>query len=183
MRLLIAATVLLLFNLCTSAHAISFDEFKRNISQKFPHTTLANDFDGVIESAVVNKIGDGSRKMIVFVDPYCVFCLKLESNLRYLDNVTIYTLLMPLDQLHPQATKAIERIWCAADRSAALHEWFRHKAKESLNSDVHCATPAQSNKQLSEDIKMYGTPTVIFSDGAVKYGAVSPYTMESMLGF
>ena len=37
--------------------------------------------------------------MAIFTDPDCPFCKRLESEMKGLDNVTVYTFLFPLDQL------------------------------------------------------------------------------------
>jgi thiol:disulfide interchange protein DsbC len=62
--------------------------------------------------------GDGSRVLAIFSDPDCPYCQRLESDLRGLTNVTIYTFLMPLVSLHPAAHRKAVSIWCARDRLA-----------------------------------------------------------------
>ena len=58
-----------------------------------------------LTQAIVKVKGDGSRKLVVFSDPDCPYCKQLEKELAFLDNVTIYVMLYPLEALHP-ATKA-----------------------------------------------------------------------------
>ena len=49
--------------------------------------------------------GQGRAQLIVFSDADCPFCAKLESELKAVDNVTIYTFLFPIDQLHPDSAR------------------------------------------------------------------------------
>ena len=65
--------------------------------------------------------GNGSRVLAIFSDPDCPYCRKLESDIRSLTDVTIYTFLMPLASLHPAAHAKADSVWCAKDRIAAWH--------------------------------------------------------------
>ncbi|MFZ4063012.1 MAG: DsbC family protein, partial [Polynucleobacter sp.] len=40
--------------------------------------------------------GNGSRQLAVFSDPNCGYCKRLEKSMQQLDNVTIYTYLIPI---------------------------------------------------------------------------------------
>ena len=68
--------------------------------------------------------GNGERKLIVFSDADCPFCAKLENELKSVDNVTIYTFLFPIDQLHPDSARKSRIIWCSADRVKAWDTFF-----------------------------------------------------------
>ena len=77
-----------------------------------------------LEQAIKVVKGNGSRKMAVFSDPDCPFCKRLEQNeLSNITDVTIYTFLMPLDQLHPDAANKAKAIWCSADRAKSWQDW------------------------------------------------------------
>ena len=77
-----------------------------------------------LDLAVKVVKGNGSRKMAVFSDPDCPFCKRLEQNeLVDLTDVTIYTFLLPLDQLHPDAANKAKQIWCSPDRAKAWQDW------------------------------------------------------------
>ena len=39
----------------------------------------------------------------MFSDADCPYCKRIESEIKQLDDVTIYTFLFPIDQLHPDA--------------------------------------------------------------------------------
>jgi thiol:disulfide interchange protein DsbC len=59
------------------------------------------DFDTLpLADAIKEVRGNGARMLAIFSDPDCPYCQKLETDLRDLSNVTIYTFLMPLVSLH-----------------------------------------------------------------------------------
>ena len=67
--------------------------------------TLARiDFESLpLADAIKDVRGNGSRVLAVFSDPDCPYCKRLESDLRNLTDVTLYTCLMPIACLHPTA--------------------------------------------------------------------------------
>ncbi len=72
-----------------------------------------------LDLAIKKVKGNGSRKLAIFSDADCPYCKRLESDMKTLDNVTIYTFLFPIDQLHPDSARKSARIWCSADRVKA----------------------------------------------------------------
>ena len=59
-----------------------------------------------IEDAIKTVKGSGARKLYVFSDPDCPYCQQLERNLAGINDVTIYTFMMPLD------TSAVVGVLC-----------------------------------------------------------------------
>ena len=59
-----------------------------------------------LEDAVKTVNGDGSRVLAVFSDPRCPYCNALDEELAKLDNVTVYTFLLPW--LGPESRPAAE---------------------------------------------------------------------------
>jgi thiol:disulfide interchange protein DsbC len=72
-----------------------------------------------LADAMTEVRGSGKRQLIIFSDPDCPFCRRLEADLQGLTDVTIHTFLMPLASLHPQARAKAVAVWCAPDRLAA----------------------------------------------------------------
>src|SRR5271169_1750638 len=68
--------------------------------------------------------GNGTRRLAIFSDADCPYCKRIESEIKQLDDVTIYTFLFPVDQLHPDAARKSTLIWCAPDRALAWDEFF-----------------------------------------------------------
>jgi thiol:disulfide interchange protein DsbC len=61
-----------------------------------------------LSDAIKTVRGNGQRKVAVFSDPNCPYCKQLEPELASLDNVTLYTFLVPFQgEAKPIA------IWCA----------------------------------------------------------------------
>ncbi len=124
--------------------------------------------------------GDGSRKVVVFADPDCPFCVRFERTLQEITNVTVYTFLYPLESLHPSAMVKSKRIWCAADRQSTWAAWMLNKKEPPTASD--CNTEALNTLvKLGEKLKVTGTPTLIFEDGSRVPGAIDKQQLEETL--
>ncbi len=123
--------------------------------------------------------GDGSRKLAVFSDADCPFCKRLESEMKGLDNVTIYTFLFPIDQLHPDAARKSKMIWCAPDRVKAWDEFFASGKLPDNKGD--CPTPLQETLALGQKYRVNATPTLVFADGSVVPGAIPLARIEQEL--
>jgi thiol:disulfide interchange protein DsbC len=114
--------------------------------------------------------GDGSRKLVLFSDADCPFCHRLEKELKGLDNVTIYTFLFPIDQLHPDAARKSKQIWCAADKVKAWDEFFASGKLPENKGD--CGDPVARTQALGNSLRINATPTLIFADGTLIPGAL-----------
>jgi thiol:disulfide interchange protein DsbC len=114
--------------------------------------------------------GDGSRKLVIFSDADCPFCHRLEKEIKGLDNVTIYTFLFPIDQLHPNAAKKSKQIWCSADKARAWDEFFVSGKVPDNNGD--CGDPVAKTQALGNSLRINATPTLIFADGTLIPGAL-----------
>lgn len=124
--------------------------------------------------------GNGSRKLVVFSDVDCPFCKRLERNeLSNINDVTIYTFLYPIEQLHPDAANKSKLIWCAKDRVKAWEDWIlRDQLPSSASS---CDVPLEKIGELARKVGVTSTPTLIFSDGKRMLGAQPYKEIERML--
>ena len=114
--------------------------------------------------------GDGSRKLVIFSDADCPFCHRLETEIKGLDNVTIYTFLFPIDQLHPNAAKKSKQIWCSADKAQAWDVFFASGKVPDNKGD--CGDPVAKTQALGQSMHINATPTLIFADGTMIPGAL-----------
>ena len=130
------------------------------------------------EDAIKKVQGKGERTLFVFSDPDCPYCKRLEAELAKVDNVTIYTLLYPLEGLHPDARRKAEAIWCAKDRAKA---WEEFMANGKLPDASGCETPIDRNLRLGNTLGVNGTPTIIFADGAIAPGMLPAAEIERRL--
>lgn len=132
-----------------------------------------------LDLAIKKVKGTGERTLIVFSDADCPFCAKLEQELKSIDNVTIYTYLYPIDQLHPDAARKSRLIWCAPDRVKAWDAFFESGALPDNKGD--CDHPLAKTAELASRYKVTATPTLLFADGSVIPGALPAQRLEAEL--
>ena len=133
-----------------------------------------------LEKAIKVVKGNGSRKVAVFSDVDCPFCKRLEQNeLSQITDVTIYTFLYPLAQLHPNAVAKSKLIWCADNRVEAWNNWiFNNQLPKSAGN---CKVPLEEIGDLASKIGVTSTPTLIFANGKRMMGSQPYKAIESAL--
>ncbi len=119
--------------------------------------------------------GNGKRRVVVFSDPNCSYCKRLENELTKVTDVTVYTLLYPVLNGSVAAATAI---WCSADR---LKAWDDFMLKGIAPTAKSCETPIATLIQLGQKHGVSGTPTLIFSDGSVTPGMIPAEMIEKKL--
>lgn len=129
-------------------------------------------------NAIRTVRGNGSRVLYVFADPNCGYCKALENTLQDVDNVTVYTYLVPL--LGPDSFEKARAIWCSADRAKAWSDWMGRGIKPA-EAAVRCDDPIDVNADLSKKLDMPGTPMMLSADGRRLMGAVTAADIESLL--
>jgi len=132
------------------------------------------DFNSLpLDQAIKVVKGNGSRKLVVFSDVDCPYCKRLEQNeLVNVTDVTIYTFLYPLVQLHPDSAAKSKSIWCADNRVKAWQDWI---LKNQLPATAGaCEVPLEKVGELARKVGVNSTPTLFFSDGKRMMGA-QPY--------
>ena len=96
-----------------------------------------------------------------------------------MDNVTIYTYLFPIDQLHPDAARKSRAIWCAPDRVKAWDAFYETGAVPDNKGD--CGDPIARTAELGARYKITATPTLIFADGSIVPGAIPSTRIDAEL--
>lgn len=130
-----------------------------------------------MSQAIKTVKGNGQRILYTFSDPFCSYCQRLERTLQTLDNVTIYTFIVPL--LNSDAM--VERIFCAPNPNKAWHDWMLdHKEPAEKSKTCQTTTPAQ-NAALVNQLGIEGVPIIYFKDGSRLEGAVSKEAIEEKL--
>lgn len=132
------------------------------------------DFNSLpLQQAIKVVKGNGSRKLVVFSDVDCPFCKRLEQNeLANITDVTIYTYLYPIEQLHPDAANKSKSIWCAPNRVKAWNDWiFNNQLPSTV---AKCEVPLEKVGDLARKYGVNSTPTLFFADGKRMLGA-QPY--------
>ncbi len=125
-------------------------------------------------NAIKTVRGNGSRQLAVFSDPNCGYCKRLEKSMQQLDNVTIYTYLIPI--LSPDSAQKSKQIWCSADPYKSYIDWMINGSPPSGKTD--CITPLDKNMTFAKTYGITGTPTLFFADGSRFPGAVQITDIE-----
>lgn len=133
-----------------------------------------------LKDALVVKQGNGSRKLVVFADPNCGYCKRLERDLPNLKDVTIYTYLYPI--LGPDSDEKSRAIWCAKDSMATWRAWMLEGTPPPKVMGSKCDVSAiERNVALGRKHKVTGTPALVFSDGRRVPGVMSAAEIEKRL--
>lgn len=114
--------------------------------------------------------GNGKNIMYVFSDPDCPYCHMFNSvYLPFLDNVTIYTFLVPLP-MHENAESDSLKILCSKNPIKTFESWMTLKPSDLDNSrqkffdnNGDCISGKNTLNQLKtyeQKININGTPTV-----------------------
>lgn len=154
---------------------------KRDITGERLEELTKIDFESLpLEKAIKVVKGNGSRKLVVFSDVDCPYCKRLERNeLSNITDVTVYTFLYPIDQLHPDAKNKSKSIWCAKDRVAAWNNWILQD-KLPGNAET-CETPIEVVGELAKKYGVVSTPTLVFENGKRLLGAYPHKEIEARL--
>jgi thiol:disulfide interchange protein DsbC len=131
-----------------------------------------------LERAIKQVRGDGKRVLATFEDPNCGYCKRLAKDLLKLDNVTIYTFLLPI--LSEDSLKKSKQIWCAADRAKAWNDWMVEGRAPAGKDDCDTSAIAK-NQEFGRRLSISGTPTMFFADGERVPGAMPLPKIEQKL--
>jgi thiol:disulfide interchange protein DsbC len=132
-----------------------------------------------LKDAIVIKQGTGARKLVVFSDPNCGYCKKVERDLLALKDVTIYTLLYPI--LGTDSTAKSRDIWCAKERGKVWRDWMLDGATIPKSMGQCDITALERNIALGQKHAVRGTPAVVFSDGSRAPGAIPLDQLEARI--
>lgn len=132
-----------------------------------------------LDLAMKRVKGNGKRLLVLFSDPDCPYCRKLEHELTSITDVTIYTFIYPIESLHPQAPEHARWIWCAADRQKAWEDYLLHNV---LPPKRECPNPLQKIQDLGAKYSLSGTPTLVLGDGRLIAGLLRRDELEKALG-
>ncbi len=128
-----------------------------------------------LEDAIVSGDPKAKLKLAVFTDPECPYCKRLETILKDMKDVRVYTFLFPLTQLHPEARRKAEAIWCSKNR----HETLLKSMLEGVDpGHATCDNPIDKTLALGRKLGVAGTPTLFAGDGRRMSGA--PRTAEAL---
>lgn len=120
--------------------------------------------------------GNGKRILVTFEDPNCGYCKKLAHELTKVDNVTIYTFLLPV--LGPDSVEKSKTIWCAPNRGKAWMDWM---VDGKMAASKDCKWPYDRLMELGQKFRVNGTPAILFADGELNPGYMPSAQLEQKL--
>jgi thiol:disulfide interchange protein DsbC len=121
--------------------------------------------------------GNGKRQLVLFEDPNCGYCKRLERDLASLTDITMTVMLIPV--LGKDSETKTQSIWCAKDRVKAWEDWMMDDIKPT---PAKCDTAAiNRNLDFAHTHNITGTPTLFFIDGSRVPGAVPAAEVEKRL--
>lgn len=165
---------------------------QRDITAERQENLTRIDFSALpLGDALKEVRGNGKRTLVIFSDPDCPYCRRLESTIKGLTDVTIFTFLMPLATLHPDARGHAISVWCTTDRIQAWHTLMHGNERRenpsansaaAASSAAPCAHPVDRNIALGERLGISATPTLVAEDGRMLPGAGTLTQIEAWLG-
>ena len=132
-----------------------------------------------LKDAILIKQGTGARKLVVFGDPNCGYCKKLERELLALKDVSIYTFLYPI--LGPDSNVKARDIWCARDQGKVWRGWMVEGNTPPKAMGTCDSSALERNMALGTRSRVSGTPAVVFEDGSRSPGAIPADQLESRI--
>ena len=129
-----------------------------------------------LQDAIKTVRGTGERMLVVFSDPACPYCQRLEPELAKLKDVTVYTFLLPF-----QGAQTPAAIWCAPDRQQAWQRYMSAPDRALPAPSATCEHPLDRNLALARRLDVNGTPAVLFADGSRLNGYAQAPELDARL--
>jgi thiol:disulfide interchange protein DsbC len=133
-----------------------------------------------LASAIVTKNGTGVRKMVVFADPYCGYCRKLQKEtIPKLKDVTVYTFLIPI--ISPDSPAKAKAIVCAKEPAVAWNAWMTESV-QPVPAPAACDSKViDQAMHFARAKRIQATPTIFFPNGKLVASAMPPDELEPVL--
>lgn len=163
-------------NYLITGHIIDL-KTRQNLTQERLNKLSAIKFSDLpLDLAVKTVKGDGKRVFATFEDPNCGYCKKLAKEMAGMNNVTIYTFLLPI--LSRDSAEKSRAVWCAADRAKAWNELMVNGTAPAAGT---CDAPIEKVMALAQKYNIRGTPTLFLSNGERIPGALPVAQLEQKL--
>ncbi len=152
---------------------------RKNLTEERVEKLTAIDFkDLQLKNAFTTVRGNGKRKLAVFADPNCGYCKRFEKDLAKINNVTVYTFLIPI--LGADSVTKSRQIWCSADKTKIWDDWMLRE--QAPKGEAICNTEAlDANLAFARKYRITGTPTLVFENGSRVPGAINAQQLEELL--
>lgn len=121
--------------------------------------------------------GETKQKITIFTDTSCPYCKKLHEEVGHLQEAGIQVQYLPFPRGSKRGPgyKELQKVWCAKDRSFAMHVAKGTEFGELLN-DGKCeqADVVDKGFVVGNEVGVTGTPSIIIANGKKVDGYV-PY--------
>ena len=134
---------------------------ERNLTRERSAQIAAQTLMKSTDLAIKRVRGNGRRVLYTFEDPNCQYCKELQKELAKVNDITIYTFLLPI--LAPDSVDKSKAVWCARDRGKAWDDLMLRGV--TPQNDGKCETPLDKNMQLARRFGIRGTPAIFLADG------------------
>jgi thiol:disulfide interchange protein DsbC len=154
--------------------AVTDLELMANISTKLINSERKKILDSISEDEKIVFKAENEKYIVhVFTDVDCPYCAKLHANMQGMNSlgITVKYLASPLEELHPNAQSAMEKIWCAEDKAIAIHNY---KTERYLPDSPNCINPVEKQLAISKQLGVNGTPSIFFENGLNVPGYLEP---------
>ncbi len=134
------------------------------------------DFSKLPLNLAIKKVkGNGQRKLAYFADPNCSFCKKLEKEMTKVNNVTLYLFMYPI---FPGSPEIVRNIACSKN---PLKVWEDKMLKDVEPPQAKCNYSSDRIVALAQQLRVNGTPNLIFADGTQFPGYMPAGDLEKAL--
>jgi thiol:disulfide interchange protein DsbC len=119
------------------------------------------------------------RTITVFTDVDCQWCQRMHAQIDEYNELGIRVRYLAYPRTGPDTDSwhALEAVWCAKDRGAALTEAKLGGRTESRQ----CETPVARHYELGQKMALTGTPGVILPSGELIPGYLPPKAMQEAI--
>ena len=128
-----------------------------------------------LKDAIKTVKGSGKRQIAIFTDPNCPYCKQLESELAKLNDVTIYTFVLPLKS---QSIVPSKQLFCEKNPEQAWQDLIVKGIQPKTTKA--CENPIERNIALAKSLHVNGTPAIIFSNGLKVMGTYPADQIEKI---
>lgn len=149
---------------------------RSNLTEQRHSQLIAIDFDKLPLDLAVKKVkGNGKRKLVLFTDPNCEYCKRLEKELTKVSDITLYLFLYPI---FPGSDEIVRNVHCANDPVKAWDDWMLNGIAPASAS---CKTFTEKVVALGKKLRITTTPNLILANGMRAPGYASVEELEGYL--
>ena len=133
----------------------------------------------VSQRIVFKPKGEVKHHVAVFTDIDCGYCRELHKHIGEYNErgIQIEYMMFPRAGVGSDSFRKAVAAWCSKDQQGSL---TKAKAGEDPGTAT-CVNPIEAQYNLGQQMGVTGTPTLVFPDGSVAPGYVTPEQLEQRL--